>query len=396
MKAQDNNQVLPVIKLSGFVKSDLFFDTRQTISAREGHFLLFPAPKAYDGDMKDINTKTNFNFMPIHSNLAVNIAGPSALGATTSGLIEGDFFGQSNVDVNMLRLRHAYIRLKWAKTELLIGQYWHPLFVLSCYPGTVSFNTGAPIQPFSRAPQIRITHYLDIFKFSGALLSQRDNTSVGPDGPSSKYLRDTGIPEIQVSGEINIKNNQEFVFGAGFGYKRLTPVTKTGRNYKTSETVPGISSNAYLKHVGKYLTMKLEGIYLENGSEFLAISGYAVRDTIDAEKGLVNYEPVRTASCWAEIATNGKSIQFGIFSGYTKNLGTRSNVSGPFYLTSNLPIKSLYRVSPRIMVKSDNVTIAAEIEYTTALYGTINDHCVMVNTSNADNIRFLISVIYKF
>lgn len=396
IEAQDNSQVLPGIKLSGFVKSDFFLDTRQTISAREGHFLLFPAPRAYDGDMKDINTKANFNFMPIHSNLAVNITGPSALGATTSGLIEGDFFGQSNVDVNMLRLRHAFIKLKWANTELLIGQYWHPLFVVSCFPGTVSFNTGAPIQPFSRAPQVRITHYIDFLKISGALLSQRDNASVGPEGTNSKYLRDSGIPEIQLSGEVNIKNNREFVFGAGFGYKKLTPMTKTGKNYKTSETVSGISVNAYLKLVGRYLTMKLEGVYLENGSEFLSISGYAVKDTIDTEKALVNFEPVRTASCWADITTNGKSLQFGIFSGYTENLGTRSVVSGPFYLTSNLPIKSLFRVSPRIVLKSDNVTVAAEIEYTSALYGTINNHCVMVNTSNAENIRFLISVVYKF
>jgi hypothetical protein len=394
--AQDNSQVLPVVKLSGFVKSDVFVDTRQIISAREGHFLLFPAPRAYDGDMKDVNAKTNFNFLPIHSNLAVNITGPSALGATTSGLIEGDFFGQSNVDVNMLRLRHAYIKLKWVNTELLIGQYWHPLFVVSCFPGTVSFNTGAPIQPFSRAPQVRITRYINNFRISGALLSQRDNASTGPEGTSSKYLRDSGIPEIQVSGEADIKKDWEFVFGAGFGYKKLAPMTKTGKNYKTSETVPGISVNAYFKQVGRFLTLKLEGVYLENGSEFLSLSGYAVKDTIDAEKGLVSYEPVRTASCWADISTNGKSVQFGIFSGYTKNLGTRSVVTGPFYLTSNLPVRSLYRVSPRMTVKSSNFAIAAEIEYTSALYGTINDHCVMVNTSNADNFRYLISVIYKF
>jgi hypothetical protein len=394
--AQDANPLLPTVKLSGFVKTDVFYDSRQTVSAREGHFLLFPASQVYDTDGKDINAKPNFNILPIQSNLSVSIAGPTALGAALSGLIEGDFFGQSNADVNMLRLRHAYLKMHWTKTELLIGQYWHPLFATSCYPGTVSFNTGVPIQPFSRAPQIRISHTIGLVKLSGALLSQRDYVSTGPDGSSSKYLRDSGIPEIQVSGELNIKKNNEFVFGTGFGYKRLTPQIKTGKNFKTNETVRGMSANAYLKHISKYLTIKLEGVYLENGSEFLSISGYAVKDSVDAEKGLVNYQPIRTLSCWGDIQTNGKLIQVGVFSGYTQNLGTKSEVLGPVYLTSNAPIKSLYRISPRLTVKPGNLMLAAEIEYTSALYGTPDNHCKMINTTKTDNIRFLLSAIFKF
>jgi hypothetical protein len=35
----------------------------------------------------------------------------------------------------MFRLRHAFIKFNWNTTELLIGQYWHPLFVTTCYPG---------------------------------------------------------------------------------------------------------------------------------------------------------------------------------------------------------------------------------------------------------------------
>ncbi len=31
------------VKFSGFVKNDFFYDTRQTVAAREGHFLLWPA-----------------------------------------------------------------------------------------------------------------------------------------------------------------------------------------------------------------------------------------------------------------------------------------------------------------------------------------------------------------
>jgi hypothetical protein len=30
------------VKISGFVKNDFFWDSRQTVAAREGHFLLWP------------------------------------------------------------------------------------------------------------------------------------------------------------------------------------------------------------------------------------------------------------------------------------------------------------------------------------------------------------------
>ncbi len=394
--SQEKTSLAPTVKLNGYVKSDIFFDTREVISAREGHFLLSPAPVVLDKDGKDLNARTGFNMMPIHSNLGVSFNGPVTLGAALSGLVEGDFFGQSNADVNMFRLRHAYVKFQWTKTELLIGQYWHPLFVVNCYPGTISFNTGAPIQPFSRAPQVRLTHTVNKLRIGMALLTQRDNTSTGPEGNSSKYLRNSGMPEIQFTAELKVGKKNEFITGAGFGYKKLIPQTKTPSNYKTSESVQGMSANAYLKLLTTHLTIKLEGVYLENGSEFLNISGYAVKDSLDAEKGIVNYAPVRTVSFWGEIHTNGPVFQFGIFTGYTKNCGTSAEVEGPFYLTLNMPVKSLYRISPRVSFKSGNMTLAAEIEYTSAEFGIPDNHGNMINTSITDNTRYLLSVMYKF
>jgi len=41
LKAQEEEKNFG-IKFNGFVKGDYFYDTRQTVSAREGHFLLWP------------------------------------------------------------------------------------------------------------------------------------------------------------------------------------------------------------------------------------------------------------------------------------------------------------------------------------------------------------------
>lgn len=151
------------IKFSGFVKTDIFWDSRQTVAAREGHSLLYPANEKLDVEGNDINAKASFNMLSIQTRLRGTITGPDALGAKTSGVIEGAFFGHTNGDINGFRLRHAFVKLQWKKTALLVGQYWHPNFVTYCFPGVVSFNTGAPFIPFTRNPQIRVTQNLGKF-----------------------------------------------------------------------------------------------------------------------------------------------------------------------------------------------------------------------------------------
>ena len=66
------------IKFSGFVKSDHFFDTRQTVAAREGHFLLYPAAESMDEDGDDMNATPNFNQLAIQTRLTGKITAPDA------------------------------------------------------------------------------------------------------------------------------------------------------------------------------------------------------------------------------------------------------------------------------------------------------------------------------
>jgi hypothetical protein len=396
LKAQNEKPALPVVKLIGFVKNDFFYDTRQTVTAREGHFLLFPAAHSFDAEGKDINAKGNLNMLAIQSNLGANFSGTKAFGADISGLIEGDFFGGSNATVNMIRLRHAYIKIQWPRFDIIAGQYWHPISGTPCVPSTISFNTGAPIHPISRTPQIRATFTVKSLRLFAALLSQRDNSSVGPDGVSSKYMRNSGLPEVQLFSELNIKKSSELTLGAGIGYKKIVPRLSTGKNYKTDESVNGMTAMVYIKFVPKILTAKLACLYLENGSEYLCLSGYAVKDSLDKIKGIVNYAPVKTICYWTDLSTNGKTLQCGLFAGYTQNLGTKDEIAGPVYLFSDANIKELYRISPRIALKSGSFTVATEIEYTVAVYGIPDNHCKMINNYSVQNTRCLLSVMYRF
>ena len=172
-----NNTPKYGIDFSGFVKNDFFWDSRQNVTIREGHFLLYPMPISEDADKNDINAKSNFNFLSIQSRLSGKITGPDAFKAKTSGLIEADFFGNENTnfaDVNGFRLRHAYVKLNWEKSELIFGQTWHPMFIAGCFPGVVSFSTGSPFQPFSRNPQIKWIRKIGKLSLAISANSQRD------------------------------------------------------------------------------------------------------------------------------------------------------------------------------------------------------------------------------
>jgi hypothetical protein len=181
--AQENE---PTIKFSGFVKTDVIYDNRQNENLREGHFLLYPLNEALDKNGADTNANGSFNMLSIQTRLQVLATGPEVMGAKSSGYFEAEFFGSTDANINSFRLRHAWIKLDWENTSILAGQYWHPMFITDCFPGTVSFNTGAPFQPFSRNPQIRLTQKIGAISLSGTANTQRDFQSPGPEGYQTK------------------------------------------------------------------------------------------------------------------------------------------------------------------------------------------------------------------
>ena len=403
VSAQEKEESKFGVKFSGFVKNDFFWDSRQTVSAREGHFLLWPAPVTLDERGEDIFGTASFNFLAIQSRLSAKITGPDALGAKTSGLIEGDFFAQSNLNVNLLRLRHAYVKLNWEHTEVMTGQYWNPLFVTACFPGTVSFNTGTPLQSFARNPQIRVTHNIHGFSILAAVLGQRDFSSVGPLGASSRYLRNSAVPEMQV--QVHYRTNNEegmnIIAGAAAAYKTIVPRLSSspvdGVTYKVDEKVRGFTAMAFSKLTTKPITAKLQVRYGENIADILGISGFAATAITDATSGERSYAPLKSMTFWAEVHTNGNP-QVGIFGGYTSNNGLKESILAtvPVY-GRGTTIRSLYRIAPRIIYNVGKLRLAAEVEYTSAAYGdNYDEYYIPADITSANNLRVLTAVYYFF
>lgn len=395
---QSNQVAEPLfgIKFSGFVKNDFFYDTRQTVTAREGHFLLWPAAEKLDQNGTDINAAPSFNFLSIQSRLTGAISGPDAFGAKTSGMMEGAFFGNIEPNINSFRLRHAFVKLNWTNTELLFGQTWNPLFNTVCFPDVISFNTGAPFQPFARNPQIRLTQSIGHFKFMAAALSQVDFTSAG----GSSLIRNSGSPEIQgqISYTYKSENGTEINTGIGGGYKTLRPrleTSKNGANYIEDERVGSFSSQAFLKIKTNPLTFKLQGFYGQNAYDVTGISSFAV-NSLDTANDYRTYTPLTSYSVWSELHTNGKTVMVGIFGGYTGNLGAGETILPQYTFGNRSNIDYVWRVSPRIVWNYGKMRLAAELEYTTAAFGKIDNQGEITNAKEVSNLRTLFAVYYFF
>lgn len=381
------------ISFTGFVKNDFILDTRQTISAREGHFLLYPADELLDPDGEDINARASFNYLSIQTRLTGKITGPDAFGAKTSGIIEGAFFGATDSDINEFRLRHAFVKLTWTNTELLLGQYWHMKFVTASFPGTVSFNTGVPFQYFSRNPQIRITQHIGNFSIAGMAATQRDFSSPG----GSAGLRNALLPDL--NGQITY-NPGDLMLGVTAGFKRIVPRIQTDSLYKTSTGVGGFSGHAFAKLTSDPVTFQIHASYLQNGYDGLTIGGFAIRTITDVERDYREYTTINTLNLWTELHTNGKKVQVGVFAGYSRNLGASEaldDVSTIRTYSRGADIASIYRISPRILVNSGKVRFAFELEHTGAFYGeTLDEFGIPSDLNLQVNYRFLVAAYYFF
>ena len=386
------------LALSGFVKTDIFYDSRQTVSIREGHFLLFPKGPAEGPDGADANARGSFNILSIQTRLAGKISGPDALGAKTSAYIEAEFFGTSDADLNGFRLRHGYLKLTWPRSELLVGQFWHPMFVTESFPDVVSFNTGAPFQPFNRSPQVRYTRTFGGISLTATALAQRDFVSNGPDGTSSVYLRNAALPEFNLKLQLASKNDArktETVAGVGADVMKLAPRIVTALGYATEESLTGLAAMAFFKQKWPNWTWKAEAVWGQDLHHLTMLGGYAVRDVVDEVRLDWAYTPIATLSLWTEVQTNGAPWQTGLFAGYSRNLGSPHEIAGANY-ARGFNIDELYRLSPRLVYNVGKMRFAGEAELTAASYGTPDLFGKVRDARFVRTIRVLLAAYYFF
>lgn len=388
------------VRFGGFIKNDFFYDTRQVVAAREGHFLLWPARPSLDVEGRDINDAPSLNFLSIQTRLNAAFTAPEVRGFRITGLVEGAFFGHSNPDINGFRLRHAFVRVQRNASDLMFGQFWNPLFFTTAFPDVISFNTGVPFQPFSRNPQIRYTYTPGAISLVVAALAQRDFANVGPSGASSVYLRNAAVPDLHLQVHYTLsppESTASWRTGAGIAWKKIVPELVTPQGYQTDAGVTGLSFSGYARLNLPLLTIKTQVVLAQNANDLLMIGGYGVSRIADQTKGIMEYAPMRTRQIWLEAHTNGEVFQPGIFIGMSENLGAVTDLTPGTSVTGlGTDIKTLFRVSPRIFYNLGRARFALEGEYTRAGFGTVNinqnSRGIPVDIQNVDNLRILFAV----
>ncbi|MCK7491979.1 MAG: hypothetical protein MZW92_10215 [Comamonadaceae bacterium] len=178
------------ITFSGFVKTDIFYDTRQTVSIREGHFLLYPkGPLARPRRRRTSTTAADVQH-PLHPDPpGRQDHGPGRPRGQDLGLPRRPSSSAPRTPTSTASASATATSSSTGRSsELMIGQFWHPMFVTESFPDVVSFDTGAPFQPFNRSPQVRYTRMFGKVSLTATALAQRDFASNGPDGD------DLGLP----------------------------------------------------------------------------------------------------------------------------------------------------------------------------------------------------------
>ena len=392
------------VSLYGFARADYIFDSRKSAYVREYNLNLYPLDVAKDTNGEDKNATGSSNFLSVTSRIGVKFKGPDVFKAKISGNIEGDFFGNTEVNANtsgtgsigLFRLRHATIKLDWTKTSLTFGQTWYPTFVPEVFPGVANFNTGIMFNPFGWASQIRFKQKLSD-KISLDLVAYKDReftaSSVTGTAPNTPSFNST-IPTLH--GQLQFKN-KNIVAGVGAEFQSLKPVTESG-GLVSDEKLNSSTVFGYFKYSDDDFIAKFYGISGGNLTHLVMLGGYG---SYANSNGIDSYKPTRTSSFWLDIASNKQKIAPGIFAGYTKNNGLSDAGYKALYMRglngTTRAVDNVWRVSARVDFKENKFKLTPEVEYTAATWGTMDTSAKVTSAKeNVGNFRALVSATYSF
>ena len=412
VQAQDTNKVS--VKLYGFVRNYLTFDSRKTYTVVGGEYNMIPFDEKWNEDhSEDLNAVSSMQLQALTSRFGLNITGPSFGQVKSSGKLEGDFggFGTNNT---VLRLRLAYLKLRAEQSvwnaELLVGQDWHPLSG-DIMPEVLGMAAGAPFRPHSRTPQVRASMYLGSFGYTAALLWQLQYMNNGPksaNDPTSTnsidFANNSLVPEVFLG--LNFKQGPWYA-QIGVDIQSLRPRTHAlvgGVTKKVNETVSSFTPTLYAQYVTKDLSVKFRALLAQNTSHLNQLVGYGV--TSVNSDGSWNYAPLRAAIGYINIAF-GSRVRYNLFLGYMQNLGAGEDLwldpatnSYHIYMKGGeefTHLHSVVRLAPSVSYNLESFNFGIEYEATAAYYGNLaSDGTANANLNGIFNHRLCALVKYNF
>lgn len=384
-------------KFYGQVRADLFYNSRANVETVDGLFYMYPKNKELDAAGKDINATPDGSLYMLYSRLGVDITGPNIGNAVSTVKVEADFRGAGS-NFALLRIRHAYVNLDWGKSDVTIGQAWHPLFG-DVSPQVLNLSTGAPFQPFNRSPLISYRYIHNNWQLKAATIWQLQYLSTGPKGKAEDYIKNSCLPELYAAVDYKTKNWQ---VGVGADYLSISPRTQSvvkdaqgvSKTYKVNERVNALSFEAHAKYTSDNWFIAGKTLLASNQVHNSMIGGYA-STSIAPITGEMDYVPVRNSSTWINVVY-GKKWKPGFFIGYMKNLGAREAINDTSYGVG-LDLDQLLTTQVQLTYNLSHWKFGFEYMPSIAWYGTVDkENGKVKDTNSITNHRILGVMVYTF
>jgi hypothetical protein len=390
--------------LSGYIKGEVYGDSRQTFDLESTDLPFFPTPHVLDPTGQDINARGQTQIDAFETRVRATLDGPIYHDVKIEGVLETDFEIFFPHIVNLFHMRHAYGKIIWPYASLLFGQTWHPLVLID--GNTVDYNGSTPFDYYARSPQLTFTYNVhQVMDIIASTSMEVDYTSDGPQGPSSQYMRWATVPNFHLQLRWLIK---EHTLGVAADYKRIAPRIVSNTGFRVHERLSSGTGLLYCTLKWPAIEWYIKATIGQNTSAYNGMGGYAVEhNSIDPVTGQQSYANLLNGSLWVDVSiTQHEGITPGLFVGISKNFGANKKIN-PNVIVNNVIVQqnvygfatnvsTAFRVSPRLLGKVGSIVFAGEVEYTRAYFGTVTQSGKVVNTTPSDVIRPTFAAYYYF
>lgn len=388
----------PKYKFGGRVEARVFYDSYTNVDSRDGAIYYFPKAPLLNSNGVDLNNDGQVRFSAFTTRLNFSVSNVKVGSAKLDAFIEGDFLGSNDVSLQMLRLRHAYVKLDWEQDQLLLGQTSNLSFVDEVQSNTVMFGAGIPYNVLNRGVMAR---YMHAFRPNVKLLFAAEyytaHKSVGPSNAQSKAM----IPDLRL--QLKLGDPNRVFGGVTVGAKFLQPFSVDEKDNKVNAIATSMDFSAFFRANIQDYIVQLYAIYGGNLSELNCVGGYGL--TKNHVTGDYQYTATRTVSTWLDIETpTVNKFQFGFFFGHQYNLGstkaldlTKSNGEFKYGFFRNNDIVWYSRIAPRIYYNPiPKLSFGIEYSYNMAVWGKKFDEYYKATETHPQTANNRVELLARF
>lgn len=373
-------------RFTGFVRNDVFADTRQSYAFHANPLLIVPYEPQYDPLGADINAVNRFGITPLRSYLRLDVWGAEFSSVQAHACMQWDFVGPQDIQEGLVRCWYLYGEIYSESNQFLIGEFRHPFRPLKAFPSALTYNPAA----IEQAPQIRWRHQFangiatHLTAFSELTFASFGVVDDGIIAANTKFIRNSMKPGI--AGRLEY-TTPIFVAGIGLLGFSVVPRICTALCYPTQNSLPCCWATAYSAVTTPDVEIKGQLLWGQNVASINPVGGY-VATSCSNENGACSYRALQDLLVWLDLSWQRHSyIHPGLYVEYTPVVGHGPTAIDPVtqqvqVYGANSRLQSVLRCCPRLMFDiCPAFKVGIEYSYVRANYGSLRSNGRYVNTA---------------